>query len=66
MDAWTKSPDTKQFENQINQLGEDLLAAKQKYSSLKDTEDKIFGDQFNTAVAETKGTEDGEDEYRNS
>ncbi|OOP55578.1 MAG: hypothetical protein AYP45_13960 [Candidatus Brocadia carolinensis] len=66
MDAWTKSPDTKQFENQINQLGEDLLAAKQKYSTLKDTEDKIFGDQFNTAVAETKGTEDGEDEYRNS
>lgn len=66
MDAWTKSHDMKQFESEINQLGEDLLAAKQKYSTLKDTEDKIFGDQFNTTAAETTVTEDGEDEYRDS
>ena len=66
MDAWTKSPDMKQFESEIVQLGEDLLAAKQKYSTLKNTEDKIFGDQFNTTTAEKTATEDAEDEYRDS
>lgn len=66
MDVWTKSPDIKQFENEIAQLGEDLLAAKQKYSTLKNTEDKIFGDQFNTAVAEKTAREDPEDEHRDS
>ncbi len=66
MDAWTKSPDIKQFESEIAQLGEDLLAAKQKYSTLKDTEDKIFGDQFNTTTAEKAATEDTEDEHRDS
>lgn len=66
MDAWTKSPDMEQFESEINQLGEDLLTAKQKYSALKDTEDKIFGDQFNTTAAETTVTEDNEDEHRDS
>ena len=66
MDAWTKSPDIKQFESEIAQLGEDLLAAKQKYSTLKGTEDKIFGDQFNTTAAEKTATEDAEDEYRDS
>ena len=66
MDAWTKSPDIKQFESEISQLGEDLLAAKQKYSTLKNTEDKIFGDQFNTTTAEKTATEDAEDEHRDS
>lgn len=66
MDAWTKSPDMRQFENEINQLGEDLLAAKQKYSTLKDTEDKIFGDQFSTTVADKTITEGSEDEYRDA
>ena len=66
MDAWTKSPDIKQFESEIAQLGEDLLAAKQKYSTLKNTEDKIFGDQFNTTTAEKTATEDAEDEHRDS
>lgn len=66
MDAWTKSPDIKQFESEIAQLGEDLLAAKQKYSTLKNTEDKIFGDQFNTTTAEKTATEDAEDEHRDT
>ncbi|MBM4065511.1 MAG: DEAD/DEAH box helicase [Planctomycetes bacterium] len=66
MDTWTKSPDMKQFESEIAQLGEDLLAAKQKYSTLKDTEDKIFGDQFNTTASEKTASEGAEDEYRDS
>ncbi|NUO10100.1 MAG: DEAD/DEAH box helicase [Candidatus Brocadia sp.] len=66
MDAWTQSPDMKHFENEINQLGEDLLAAKQRYSTLKDTEDKIFGDEFNTTTAEKAITEGSEDEHRDA
>lgn len=41
------------------------MAAKQKYSTLKDTEDKIFGDQFNITVAEKTATEDTDDEHSN-
>ena len=62
----TKYKHFKQFEGEINQLGEDLLVAKQKYSTLKDAEDKIFRDQFNTTAAEKTVTEDSEDEYRDS
>ncbi|TLD41018.1 MAG: helicase (Snf2/Rad54 family) [Candidatus Jettenia ecosi] len=58
IDAWTKSANTAQFENEIDVLGENLLAAKQKYFTLKDTEDKIFGDQFTTAVAEESQPEE--------
>ncbi len=58
IDAWTKSANMAQFENEINTLGENLLAAKQKYFTLKDTEDKIFGNQFTTAVAEESQPEE--------
>ncbi len=65
MNAWAKSPDIRQFESEIARLGEELMTAKQKYSTLKDTEDKIFGDQFNTTVAEKTAAEDTDDEHSN-
>ncbi|MGQ3684698.1 MAG: DEAD/DEAH box helicase [Candidatus Loosdrechtia sp.] len=63
LDAWTKSANTAQFENKIHVLGENLLSARQKYFTLKDTEDKIFGDQYTTAVAEESPPEEEENEH---
>ena len=66
MNAWTQSDNVKQFETKINALGESFLAAKQKYFALKDTEDKIFGEQFTTNIAKNTDAEEYENERADS
>lgn len=66
MDTWAKADNIIHFESEINKLGDNLLAARQKYFTVKDTEDKLFGDQFTTSVAENLSIEDGEHEHGNT
>ena len=45
-DLWAESHDTDEFSHRMENLGDQLLAAKEAYLRQRSTDDKIFGDRF--------------------
>lgn len=46
MDAWVRSDQQKNMENEIEVIGEKLLENKRQYLKIKDLDDNLFGDSF--------------------